>query len=150
MKNICILFILGFLLFSCIENNKFNEYIKLNNMEINYSIEDSEFIGYYFYTFELTNEQKDNLLNFINIFESSDEYIRNIYNENVIHYKLNRIDIIEFNNIDNQYGIHIIFYSKNKLVDYSIYDGEKMLWWTFNIALFQIINGEIKFDGWHY
>ena len=119
-------------------------------MNKNYSIEDSMCIGNDFDTFELSNEQKDNLLNFINIFESSDEYIRNIYNENVIQYKLDRIDIIEFNNFDNQYGLNIIFYSKNKLVNYSIYDEEKNLWRTLNIALFRIVNEKIKFDGWHY
>ena len=119
-------------------------------MNKNYSIEDSMCIGNDFDTFKLSNEQKDNLLKFINIFESSDEYIRNIYNENVIQYKLDRIDIIEFNNFYNQYGLNIIFYSKNKLVNYSIYDEEKNLWRTLNIALFRIVNEKIKFDGWHY
>ena len=148
MKYLFLIF--GLLLFSCNVNNKFNTYIISNNMNKNYSIKDSLYIGKDFDTFELTYELKDNLLKFINIFESSDEYIINIYNENVIQYKLDKIDIIEFNNIDNQYGLNIIFYSKNKLVDYSIYDEEKMLWRTFNIALYRIVNGKIEFNGWHY
>ena len=148
MKNIFL--ILGLLLFSCNENNKFVAYTKSNNMDIDYSMENSMRIGNDLDTFELIDEQDNNLLYFVNLFESTDKYIKNIYNENVIQYKLYRIDIIEFNNVDNQYGIYIIFYSKNKLTDYSIYDEEKILWRTFNIALYQIVNGEIEFDGWHY
>jgi hypothetical protein len=160
MKRYAII-IIGLVLFSCVENNKsfvenrnFREYIKNNNICISYSIDISKYIGKDFETFDLSNEQKNDLIHFINVFQSSDKYIKNINYENLAkddtrRIDLKRIDVIGFNG-KAEYGIYCVFYSGEKIVDHSEFDKDKNLWRTFNIALFQINNDDIKFNGWHY
>jgi hypothetical protein len=160
-----ILIIACFALFSCSTNgesgkynisfsNEFNEYIKNNNIHISYSIDNSKYVGPDFYTFDLSKEQKENLIHFIQIFQSSDKYIKYINYENLAKYDIKRIDIRTIDvigfNIKAQYGIYCTFHSKNKIAEYSVFDKAENLWWTFNIALYQIINDDdLKFDGWH-
>jgi hypothetical protein len=155
--------IIGLALFSCItnngfvKNNEFYDYIKNNNIYISYSIDVSKYIAFDFETFDLSIEQKNNLISFIEVFQSSDKYIKNINYENLIkddirRIDLKRIDVIGFNAgvAETEYGIYCVFYSGKRIVDYSIFDEAENLWRTFNIALYQIKDDEIKFDGWHY
>jgi hypothetical protein len=153
--------ITGLALLSCIEDNKsyaencnFHEYIKNNNVFIFYSIDISKYIGTDFETFDLSNEQKNDLIYFINVFQSSDKYIKYINYENLVksdikRIDLMRIDVIGFNG-KAEYGIYCLFYSGKKMVDHSKFDNDKNLWRTFNIALYQINNDDIIFNGWHY
>jgi glutaredoxin-related protein len=89
--------ILGLVLFSCVENNEFNEYLKNNNINVLYSIEESKYIGIDFETFDLSGEQKNNLKHFLKLFQSSNQYIKKINYENLAKYDLQKIDLV---NID--------------------------------------------------
>jgi len=95
-------------------------------------------------------------MNFIEIFQSTDKYIKYInydsIKDDVMRIDLRRIDVIGFNKgvVEEKYGIYCMFYSKNKLVEYSQFYEKENLWWTFNIALYEIINDKLKFRGWHY
>jgi hypothetical protein len=150
----CVIIIIGLVLLSCVENSNFHEYVKNNNIYISYSIDISKCIGTDFETFDLSNEQKNDLIHFINVFYSSDKYIKNINYENLVKYDIRRIDlmridVIRFNG-KVEYGIYCVFYSGEKIVDHSEFDKDRNSWRTFNIALYQINNDDIKFNGWHY
>ena len=146
--------IIVLILFSCTTNNVFNEYINNNNISALYSTDDSKYIGIDFETFDLSSEQKDNLMYFIETFQSSKIYIKNINYKSLVKYDvmkidLAKIDVIGFNN-EKEYGIYCIFYSKNKITEYSKFDNTENLWLTFNIALYQFNNNKLEFNGWHY
>jgi hypothetical protein len=151
MTNKFQIIILGLILFSCVENDEFHEYLKNNNINILYSIEESKYIGIDLETFDLSNEQKNNLRRFLTLFQSSNQYIKDINYENLKKNDLRKIDLIRmdvigFNN-KVEYGIYAVIYSKDKMVDYSTFDEKENLWRTFNIAIYQIIDDKLEFKG---
>jgi hypothetical protein len=170
--------IIGLVLFSCVGNNKFvennifNEYIRNNTITISYSVDVSQYVEMYsidgsqyvtigFQGFDLSNEQRNNLIHFIEVFQSSDKYIKYINKDlnkyGIIRIDLRKIDILGFNyTMENEieYGIFCVFYSKEKAkhsTTSSIFDEAENLWSTYNMALYRINNDDdIKFCGWHY
>ena len=162
-----LLFLIGLLLFSCGTNNElhlnkdipysdeFYKYLVNNNINKFYSIDNSKYTGSDYFTSDLSKEQKNKLLHFIEVFQSSDKYIKYINYENLAKYDMKKIylqaiDVIGFNNIV-QYGIDCVFYSKNKIQDHSIFDEKENLWYTFNMALYHVNNGgDIEFDYWRF
>jgi hypothetical protein len=144
MKNT--IFIFCFLLFSCItykDNTDYYLFAKNNNILINYSIDDSEFIDNNFVRYKLTDEQKRELMKFLDMFESTDEYIKNIIHRTTFKYDIQSINVFQ-----SYYGLSISFYSTKRLAEHSEYDEENGYWYTFNIADFTIENGKMRFIGW--
>ena len=141
----------GILLFSCIEHGV-NQYLHDNKISINYSIEKSKYIDQNYEKFDLTNEQKLNLNEFLELFNLSTKYYKHIINKNVFEYEIIGINIFSKSNVDNKtiYGFLINFYSLDKLFDYSEYNKEGDFWKTYNIALYQHINNKIEFIGWFF
>jgi hypothetical protein len=149
MKNT--IFIFCFLLFSCItykDNTDHYLFAKNNNILINYSIDDSEYVDFGVGAQELTEEQKKELMNFLEMFESTDEYIKNIIHKTTFKYDIKSIYVFPHFNGGYYYGLGTIFYSTKKLAEHSKYDEENEYWYTFNIAEFIIENGKMRFIGW--
>jgi hypothetical protein len=142
------LFILCFFIISCVNNKNtlsYNLYTSRNNINVNYSIETSMFIDNDFESSSLTSEQQVNLINFLKKFESNTINIENIIQKDVFKYDIKNINVFPNNN----YWFAIVFYSKNKLVDYSKYDENEMCWKTGNYAIFKIEGDKIIFLGWY-
>ncbi|MDR1839225.1 MAG: hypothetical protein LBQ93_06555 [Treponema sp.] len=147
MKYIILVFC--FLLLNCVTkkgNINYYSFIKENNINVNYLINDSEFIDNDFVTYKLTLEQKEKIMNFLRIFESTDEYIYYIVHRAVFKYDIIKIDLF-YNDYD--YGFYINFYSTEKITQHSKYDNINECWQTFNIAYFKMENDKIIFIGWH-
>ena len=146
-----IISVLCFLLLNCVTNKgniNYYSFTKENNINVNYLINDSEFIDNDFVTYKLTLEQKEKIMNFLRIFESTDEYICSIIHRTVLEYDIIKIDLF-YNNYDYNYGLYINFYSTEKIAQHSKYDNIKGYWQTFNIAYFKMENDKIIFIGWH-
>jgi len=162
IANKFVIIIIVLALFSCVKNNesvtnnKFHEYIKNNGTNINilYSIDDSKYIAPDFETFDLSSEQKTNLIRFLEVFKSSDKYIKNINYDNLINDGIKTIDLLRvdiFGWLDREdYGIYCMFYSKDKISDHSQFDETKNLWRTYNIALYKFRNDELEFTGFFF
>jgi len=132
---------------SCASSSvSYYSFAKDNNIDINYLIDDSEYIDNDLSVCKLTYEQREKLVNFLNIFESTDEYIKNIIHGTAFQYEITKIDV--FYN-DYNYGFYINFWSTEKLAHHSKYDDNKKYWQTFNIAHFRLENDKIRFIGWH-
>jgi hypothetical protein len=140
------------LLLNCVTNKEDKNYYsftKENNINVNYLIDDSEFIDNDFLIYKLTFEQKEKLMIFLKIFESTDEYIENIIHRTVFRYDISKIDLFKNYYNDYNYGFYINFYSTEKIALHSEYDNSRACWQTFNIALFRVENNKIIFIGWH-
>jgi hypothetical protein len=130
-------------------NTPYYSFTKENNINVNYAINDSQFIDNDLSTYELTFEQKEKLMYFLKTFESTDEYIKKILHRTALRYEITKIDLFERHYNDYSYGFYIRFYSTEELAHHSKYDNNKEYWETFNIALFRIEDDQIIFIGWY-
>jgi hypothetical protein len=132
-------------------------FIKNKNINLSYSINDSVYVSYSKAesdgsdnaAYELTYEQKNEILNFLELFESDYRNIENIIHRTAFKYDVFRIVLFDYWRGGYSYCLCTNFYSTEKLAEHSIYDDENKYWETYNIALYVIEDNKISFIGWH-
>jgi hypothetical protein len=154
--------IFSIFLINCVTNKEFIDYysfIKENNINLNYSIDDSVYVSYgrdddYYIdndnaARELTDEQRIKLNIFLEMFELDYRNIENIIHRTAFKYDVLQIVLFDYWRGGYSYCLCTNFYSTERLAEHSKYDDEYKCWKTFNIALYVIEDNKIRFTGWH-
>ena len=160
-KTIFVVFLL--LTYKSFANENIYNFMLKNNMEYPYNIEATINESYYIdqtenakldekghiIPLELTNEQKQIMADFFEMFKSiyKNEYFRELKNQDkIIAFSIKNINLYKDNSGHEFIGVLIKYYSDKKLGDMSTYDEKNDFWEVYNIAAYS--TDEYIFLGW--